>query len=204
MSVDQYYEFAMYLQSDINEHIPTLYKYAKECSHITEFGVRSCVSSWGFLKGLVDSSSLKNKKLIGVDLNYDPQIEVVRDVCKQNNIDYTFIQNNDLNIDIEETDILFIDSWHVYGQLIRELDKHHSKVKKYIIMHDTTVDEFVGESIRCGFDIESQHKQTGFTRNEIIVGLWPAVLDFLDSHPEFKILERYTNNNGLTILERIN
>jgi hypothetical protein len=29
--------------SDINEHLPTLYKYATECETILETGVRGCV-----------------------------------------------------------------------------------------------------------------------------------------------------------------
>ena len=58
------------------------------------------------------------------------------------------IEDSDLNITINKTDILFIDSWHCYGQLIRELDLHHKNVNKYIILHDTTVDEFKSEIIR--------------------------------------------------------
>jgi len=34
-------------------------------------------------------------------------------------------------------------------------------------------------------------------------GLWPAVEEFINEHPEWKIKERFTNNNGLTILERV-
>ncbi|MGD9307318.1 MAG: glycosyltransferase family 4 protein, partial [Desulfobacterales bacterium] len=32
--------------SDINQHLPILRKYAAQCSHITEFGVRGVVSTW--------------------------------------------------------------------------------------------------------------------------------------------------------------
>ena len=41
--------------SDIMEHLPTLYKYATECESVLELGVRGCVSSWAFLKGLHDN-----------------------------------------------------------------------------------------------------------------------------------------------------
>ena len=37
----------------------------------------------------------------------------------------------------------------------------------------------------------------------ICTGLWPAVEDFLEKHPEWVLHERYTNNNGLTILKRV-
>ena len=48
--------------SDINEHLPTLKKYAKECEHITEMGVRWVVSTYALLMG-------KPKKLISYDIN---------------------------------------------------------------------------------------------------------------------------------------
>ena len=35
--------------SDINEHIPTLKRYADLCEHVTEFGVRSAVSTWAWV-----------------------------------------------------------------------------------------------------------------------------------------------------------
>ena len=70
-------------------------------------------------------------------------------------------------------------------------------------MHDTTVDEWEGESIRERFDIDTQVKFSGFPRDEITRGLWPAISEFLSLHPEWVLHERFTNNNGLTILKRI-
>jgi hypothetical protein len=45
--------------SDINEHLPTLYKYATDCESVLECGVASCVSSWAFVYGLLNN----NKKI---------------------------------------------------------------------------------------------------------------------------------------------
>ena len=104
----------------------------------------------------------------------------------------------------ETYDITFIDTWHVYGQLKRELDKFSTVTNKYIIMHDTTVDEIYGETIRCGLDAVRQSQQTGFPVDEIQKGLWPAVTEFLKNNKEWRLKERFTNNNGLTILERVN
>ena len=69
-------------------------------------------------------------------------------------------------------------------------------------MHDTTIDEINGETIRCGWDAEIQSKESGFPVEEINKGLWPAVTEFLETHPEWYLKERFTNNNGLTILAR--
>src|SRR5207237_61445 len=108
----------------------------------------------------------------------------------------------DLSIGLPQVDLLFIDTWHIYGHLKRELAKHHPKVNKYIILHDTTVDEWLGETIRCNLDYEQQCLESGYQKNEILLGLWPAVDEFLKAHPEWSLHKRYTNNNGLTILKR--
>lgn len=71
-------------------------------------------------------------------------------------------------------------------------------------MHDTTVDEWDGETIRCGWNAHEQSAQTGIPVEEINKGLWPAIEEFLATHPEWVIDRRYTNNNGLTILKRNN
>ena len=69
-------------------------------------------------------------------------------------------------------------------------------------MHDTTVDEFNGETIRCGWDANKQSIESGFPVEEINKGLWPAIAEFVENNPEWYIKERFTNNNGLTILAR--
>lgn len=177
--------------SDINEHLPTLLKYAKECNHITEMGVRWVSSTWPLL--------LSNpKKMISYDIVKHPKINEVIDLANENNINYTFIEADVLNIEIEKTDLLFIDTLHTYNQLIKELNIHSKNSLKYIILHDTTtfgnVDERVYEHASPLVINESINKR----------GLWTAVVDFLDTEDgkKWEILERYTNNNGLTILKR--
>ena len=186
--------------SDIYEHLPTLYQYAQKCSHITECGVRGIVSSYAFAYGLCDKSSAK---LIQVDPDRDENSDAFILLCNKNNINCVFYQQSDLECPIEDTELLFIDTWHVYGQLKRELTRWNSHVSRYIIMHDTTVDEWIGESIRDNLNIEEQSQSSGIPIDEIKRGLWPAIDEFLIQHPEWILEKRYTNNNGLTILRRI-
>jgi len=189
--------------SDINEHLPAIYKYATECESVLELGVRGCVSSWAFAFGLLNNGKTK-KRLTLNDIHQCDIKELLTTTKDLNiNIDYKWI--NDLDLEMEENvDLTFIDTWHVYAQLKRELDKFSKITNKYIIMHDTTVDEFYGETIRCGWNAHAQSAQTGFPVEEINCGLWKAVEDFLASNNNWKLKERYVNNNGLTILERIN
>jgi len=186
--------------SDIHEHMPTLYKYALECNHITECGVRSIVSSYAFACGLKNKP---NNKLIQVDPYKDSRADKFKTDCQNENINVTFYEQSDLECPLENTELLFIDTWHVYGQLKRELQRWNSYVSKYIILHDTTVDEWYGETIRLRWDAYEQSKIYGIPVLEINMGLWPAVVEFLSSHPDWRLKERFTNCNGLTILERV-
>ena len=69
-------------------------------------------------------------------------------------------------------------------------------------MHDTTVDEWQGETIRLGMNAVQQSLDSGFPIEEINAGLWPAIEEFLKNNPEWVLHERFTNNNGLTILKK--
>jgi len=186
--------------SDINEHLPTLYRYANECKHITECGVRTVVSSYAFANAL---RVKENNKLILVDLVGGNSVDRFIGECENESVNAIFYRESDLTCPMEKTDLLFIDTWHVYGHLKRELERWNTYASKYIILHDTTVDGVVGESVRQKYDIPKQIVESGLTREEIERGLWPAVEEFLALHPEWKLKERYTNNNGLTVLERI-
>jgi hypothetical protein len=198
--IDLKYQLQCLTPSDIYEHLPTLYKYGKECSHITECGVRSVVSSYAFansLKGKTDN------KLIQVDLSSNDNVRNFGHECQKENINRVFYEQSDLTCPIEDTELLFIDTWHIYGHLKRELERWNAHVSKYIILHDTTVDEWAGESLRVGWNVHQQSKDTGIPIEEICKGLWPAVEEFLASHSEWTLHERFTNNNGLTVLKRV-
>lgn len=188
--------------SDIYEHLKKLAQYTSECQHITEMGMRSVVSSWAFAKGLTMSDK-ENKEMVSIDLDYSPNIEPLKKALKSVGINFVFIMADDVKITIDQTDLLFIDTFHVYAHLREELKCHADKVSRYIIMHDTTVDQWLGESIRNGWDAVKISQETGYKVEDINKGLQPAIDEFLIDHPEWKIKEIFTNCNGLTILERI-
>ncbi len=197
--IDTNYKIVCANPSDIYEHLPTLYKYSQECNHVTEMGVRSVIRSYAFANALQDRAG---PKLVQVDLDTNANVVRFGKECQAENLQCVFYQDSSLTCPIEQTDLLFIDTWHVYGHLKRELERWHTHVGKYIIMHDTTVDEWPGETVRCGWNSANQSRQTGIPENEIRMGLWPAIGEFLEKHSEWKIAERFTNNNGLTILKR--
>jgi len=192
---------------DINENIPVLIKYGSECDSITEMGVRWLCSTWAFLgcapkDGLLSidmrnpdtwdiGGAGENQAIIQRGWN---KLSQVYEVAEEFGLKFNFIQANVLDVEIEETDLLFLDTWHAYSQLSKELAKFHSKVRKYIILHDTTTYAHVDET---NYEILGPEWKAGDK------GIWPAVEEFLSSHPEWVLKERLVNNNGLTILERI-
>ena len=194
--------------SDINEHLPTLFYYSSKCQSAIELGVRGVISTYAILYGLLLNSNNKKQLLLNdiEPCNISDIIEISNDLEVE--LDYQWINDLEMNI-TENYDLTFIDTYHVYGQLKRELDKFSKITNKYIIMHDTTVDEQYGEIIRMFpnqelYDNEAQRmsKITNIPENELLIGLWPAIEEFLDSNPEWSLCKRYMNNNGLTILEK--
>jgi len=189
---------------DINEHLPTLYKYAKECNSVLECGVRRCVTSWAFAYGLIDNKNDIKKKLILNDIEVCDINELLYNTKNVNNLQVECKWCSDLDLEIDNNvDLVFIDTLHVYGQLKRELEKFSKISNKYIIIHDTTIDEIYGECIRLNWNIEKMSKITNYTHDELTKGLKPALDEFLRDNDEWVIHEIFINNNGLTVLKKI-
>jgi hypothetical protein len=198
--------------SDINEHLPVLFRYAKQCDSALELGVRGCISSWAIASGLLENKNGARKRLFMNDMQ-ECQIGEIIDAVSTLNIDVKYEWKSDLDIVFEpgETyDMVFIDTWHVYGQIKRELEKFSTIANKYIIMHDTTVDEINGELMRYyGYNYQTAYAEatalsakTGIPRDEIMKGMWYGIQEFLAAHPEWYIKDRFFNNNGLMVLAR--
>jgi len=160
------------------------------------------VSTWAFLHGLVQSQAEK-KIMYCVDIEPIPGIDKVATLATAANIEMQFIQHDSATVVMPPVDLLFIDTWHVYGHLKRELAFHHANVRKYILMHDTEVDAIHGESLRLGMPIHQQSIESGYPEEEITRGLKFALVEFLESHPEWELYKHFSNNNGLTVLKRI-
>lgn len=178
--IERYNQELNIIQSDINEHLPVLREYAEKCDTITEMGVRFVVSTYAF-------AIANPKKIVSIDIIHPNdyterygvsssyRLKEIEDHCTDNNIIFQFIKGDTKSIEIEETDLLFIDTLHTYEQLKAELNLHSNKVKKYIILHDT---------FSCA--------------RELI----PALNEFLKDNNNWSIHKVYENNNGLTILEK--
>jgi|SRR5579862_1090097 len=186
--------------SDIHEHVPVLRDLASQCATVVELGLRGMNSSWGILMGLADSTS-STRSYIGVDIAYPDghALESTRKLAQNNDIHFEFIHANDMHIDIAPTEMLFIDTVHTYCHLTYELEKFSPFISKYIVMHDTSAPW--GDADDNDYHGNFQEYPSWYDRNKR--GLWPAVEDFLERHPEWVLQERRLNNHGLTTLRRV-
>lgn len=182
--IDNAYNFARLTKSDINEHIPRLLELASTCEHVTEMGVRTGASTRAFLKAEV--------VLRSYDLELEQKVIDLFDNCVKAGRDVRYLKANVLAIDIEETDLLFIDTWHCYKQLCQELELHGNMARKYLVFHDTNTYGLVNES--------GVNPEPGCASNQ---GLIPAIIQFIIQNPHWRFKEFHMNNNGLTILERV-
>lgn len=179
MRIEEKFNYWKNQHTDINEHFETIKKYSSECDIIVEMGVRSIISTWALLAGYP-------KKLISIDIldpsHYKSDKQEVYDICGEENISWEFVLSDSLTYELPYIDLLFIDTLHTYNQLKKELDIHSSKVKKYIILHDTV--SFGTQSADGTFP-----------------GLNQAIDEFVKCN-DWVIHETFHYNNGLTILKR--
>src|SRR5258706_1286433 len=155
MNIHKAYEAACKNPSDVYEHLPTLYEYAKRSKTVIECGMRTCNSTWAILAGMLDGTGQvdnSDKRYVGCDVEDNAYVRVAEALARKEGIDFTFLHGDDLTFEYPQADFIFLDTWHVYGQLKRELEKFHS-LAPIIALHDTTVDEWVSESVRMGWPL---------------------------------------------------
>ena len=180
------------LKGDIAPYGPVLKKYGSDCGHINEMGFRGGISAWALL-------SARPKTFGTIEINPSCIFGTHQAGAKELHISFKFILGNSLEIELEKTDLLFIDTDHHYKQLRMELDLHNSKVSKYIIMHDTKT---FGER-------DSQSSPPSYNTYKYLLDKYPdkqglneAIKDFLETNDDWELHKVYEEIHGLTILRR--
>jgi hypothetical protein len=202
MDVDTIYQDRVAIASDMNEHLPILYDLARECFRVCQLVRGNNLATWAFIKGLKENGA-ECKVLNCIDMGQG-NFEEALQVAQHAGVSFQVAKGDTAKLDMPcDVDLLFIDTWHVYGHLRRELEKHHDKVGRFIVLHDTEVDKETSESVRMRADVNKESIESGYPVAEIIRGLAPAVDEFLEKHPQWTLHAHYKNNNGLSVLKKI-
>jgi hypothetical protein len=186
-NINQLYQEKCSVPSDINELLPYLKEYADKVESVTEMGVRHPTSTYAFL-------SSKAKKIRSYDIETQPDVAIAIDLAKKAGIDYIYEEADVLKISIEETDLLFIDTYHSYAQLTAELARHAGKVGKFLCFHDISSFRLIDEP--------PYNAISAFVPPANKNGIWPAIQEFLEANKEWSIDLELTFNNGLMILKK--
>lgn len=145
-------------------------KYLEECESYTEFGIMQ-----GPTLALACLSGIKKIRAYDINLNwFNKAANLFNQYVIKNNIGFKVNKENTLICTIDPVDLLYIDSLHEYNHLKGELTRHGSKIKKYIIIHDTT------------------------GRPKLVA----AINEFLKVNPEWKKITECKENVGFTTLKR--
>lgn len=147
----------------------TYSRYASMVDTIVEFGVYTGLSTTAFLYG-------KPKKMRSYDIT-SKFLSIMPELyhySKNENIDFEFNIGNSLEVDIDNTDLLFIDTVHKKKHTAAELQRHFKNVNKYIIFHDTTA----------------------------WPGVFEAAVEFLIKNNDWFIVEHCNKNSGLLVLKK--
>lgn len=184
--IQKEYQTELQTKSDINEHLHDLYSLACDCTHVTEMGSRFGASTKAFLKAPVS--------LRAYDLDIHKPLMDLFKIARTVGKDVEYLKGNTLEILIDPTDMIFIDTWHSQQQLRDELKLHGNAARKYLAFHDTHT-----------YGVRDEQKDWAANPNRKAManqGLLPAIIDFLIMNPQWQFKMHKSNNNGLTVLER--
>jgi hypothetical protein len=173
-TAEEYVAWAEETPRDLNEHVRKLYELSSQCSHATEITHRR-ESTVGLLGA---------KKIVSYNAESDALLP--RLAMKFPLILTPYSLNSPLP-PIEETDMLFLDTIHTAMRLYAELTTYHTKVRRWIVMHDTQLYRETGEPI--------DGKETP--------GLLVALRRFMKEFPQWSVLYHTDKQYGLTVIGKL-
>ena len=178
--------------SDMKGHMNALFHLAFGSTHVTEFGTRTGVSTAAFIAARPEIISC-------YDTVRTSQVDEIKSSSGPTH--FRFFEQSTLECAIDPTDILLLDTLHVYDQVKTELELHASKVRRYIIFHDTVL---CGLRWMHNWDGNKPILWTEDGKPCTVKGIRPAIYEFLKTHHEWYIVDERLFCNGLMIIGRKN
>lgn len=168
----------IYGDSGICRHLPYLSGLVQPGDRVVELGMG------GGDQSTVAWIAGRPKSLDSYDVNEPPSLAVIGGLAKYNGIDFRFHHGSTADMEIVESDILFIDTLHDCATVEIELARFAPLCRRQIVFHDVVAFGRVGQFSPAN------------------TGINLAIAEFLFQHPEWRV-ERYsTEDNGLLTLRR--
>jgi hypothetical protein len=123
------------MAGDMPSRMDFILNFFKGINTITELGSFQGCSTSAWLK-------LKPKKLTTVDIKRYLDEDIFNQAAKEINVDFKYIVQDDLIIDFEPCELLFIDTTHHAEHTYLELKRHAHKVTRYLVFHDIVEPRF--------------------------------------------------------------
>lgn len=165
---------ALNSNSDIQQHLGLLHGLAIQSAHVVEIGFRTGVSTSAFCAAGCRVTSYDI-------LPCEPHLSRFKKVHP----DLEFIRADSRKVTIPKCNLLFIDGEHTYKTVRAELMRHGQRANPWIALHDT---ETFGRKGKDGSK----------------PGLRQAIDEFLAENENWSLHLHLPNNNGLTLLARVN
>lgn len=166
--------------SDIQQHLGLLRGLAMdyEVDQVVELGFRTGVSTSAFLAADV--------KVHSIDISPKACRPHVQRLAHEYPDTFVFKGGDSRETRIPDCDLLFIDTDHTYATTLAELERHESKVSRWIVLHDT---------VSFGRKDRSPGDGKG-----VLTAIEEFLLHFYGN--DWRLHLHLPNNNGLTILKR--
>jgi hypothetical protein len=176
-SLEAVYEKVRKIPRDMEQHMPKLRELAATVSegnngHITEISHRR--------EGTIAFLAAKPKFLRSYN-NESVSIQV-SNLAKAEGVPLEISAAADGYETIEPTDMLFIDDVGSYLRVGQHLERHASKVRRYIAFHDTVIYDKQGEDGGVGMTL--------------------AIREYLITHREWSVCYHTNEEHGLTVISR--
>jgi len=181
-SFEELQRWAITAPRDFEQHIATVAKYAAQCDSAAEFSERR-ETTIGLLpcRGVIHSYNTEHDDpLFGVMLNLN-KITMTHGYIRQLNIHHVESVRGPVGDLPQDVDLLLLDTARDGARITEELNGYASRVKRFIIIHNTQLPGMAGTFGR---------------------GIVPAIHTWLAGHSEWFVISHTPIQYGLTVLGR--
>ncbi len=171
----------------------------RNCKKVTEINRDPCALSGAILTSLSNKKGKKKYISISKNIIENQYLKKISNIAKEKKIEFIFWRINESYIEIETTDLLIINSLETYHHIKFVLDTFPKNIRKYIC---------IPNMYKNGLPLEREESYSGdyFEYPNPIAsnrqGVWQAVNDFLDMHPEWTIMSKSDSEDDLFLTRK--